>query len=218
MLKTVGVFVFGLGMAVLPSSAIAAPICGMPPTSVETYNPAGCEVDGLLFSEFNVVPIPGTNDIVLAMSSSVVGSTVFINFNPLLGFGPGIEDLWLMFKVSTLDGSNSITGVDLTNGGTPDSIITERVCSTAFTGVGPTCDGTLLATLSASGGDPTQNVFFTGRSSIWVFKDIGVGPNGENTAFSQSFHTSVPDGGSTLALLGLGLLGLRTARRRFSGR
>ena len=217
-MKTTGILVFALAFWALPSKAMAVPICGAAPTNVEDYNPEGCTVDGLLFSEFNVVPIAGTNDLVIAMSSSIVGSTVIINFNPLLGFGTGIEDLWFMFKVSTLDQSATITGVDLTNGGSPDSSITERVCSVPFTGVGPTCSGTLLALMSANGGDPNQNVFFTGQSSIWVFKDIGVGANGENTAFSQSFHTSVPDGGSTLALLGLGLLGLKSLRRRFARR
>jgi hypothetical protein len=59
---------------------------------------------------------------------------------------------------------------------------------------------------------------FSDTPGFWVFTATGFqDPQlGNNTLFSWSSSTnSVPDGGSTVALLGLSLLGLHSARRKF---
>jgi hypothetical protein len=213
--KTFGVIVLMLAFWALPSKAVAVPICGDPNANVLDYNAqGGCTIDGLLFSDFFVDPIPGSPNSVIAMGSQVIDGVVFFHLNPNLGLSPFLEDIHFFFKVSTLDGSAGIFGVDLTVGGLGANII-EQVCSSAWNTSTGICGGTLLATLAADSGGEDED-FFSGRSSIWIFKDIGV-QSGANaiSSFTQSFH--VPDGGSTIALLGLGLLGLRSLRRRFGG-
>jgi len=214
--KAFGVFVLMLAFSALPARAMAVPICGDPNANVLDYNAqGGCTIDGLLFSDFFVDPIPGSPNNVIAMGSAIVDGIVLFHLNPNLGLTTSLEDIHFYFRVSTLDGSASIFGVDLTVGGQGANII-EQVCSAAWNTSTGICGGTLLATLAADSGGSDVD-FFSGLSSIWVFKDIGVqsGPNAISS-FTQSFH--VPDGGSTIALLGLGLLGLRSLRNRFARR
>ena len=212
--KTFGVFVLALAFWALPTKAMAVPLCGDPNANILDYNAqGGCTIDGLLFSDFFVDPIPGSPNNVIAMDSAVVDGVVLFLLNPNLGLSTSLEDIHLFFKVSTLDGSANIFGVDLSVGGSGANIV-EQVCSAQF--VVGACSGALLATLAADSGG-FDDGFFTGQSSIWVFKDVGVqGGASAISSFTQSFH--VPDAGSTLGLLGLGLLGLRSLRRRFAGR
>ena len=214
-MKTFGVLVLTMAVWALPSKAMAVPVCGDPNANVLDYNAqGGCTIDGLLFSDFFVDPIPGSPNNVIAMGSGIVNGIVLFQLNPNLGLTTNIEDIHFFFKVSTLDGSANIFGVDLSVSGFGANV-NENVCSGQW--VLGICSGTILTTLSADSGAPTVNGFFAPQSSIFVFKDIGVqGGAGSLSSFTQSFH--VPDGGSTLALLGLGLMGLRAVRRRFPRR
>ena len=201
----------------LPTKAMAIPaVCGGG-ADVTTYA-EGCTVDGLLFSEFVVLDAGSDVVLVNAVFAQLVGGTVYFTFNPNLT-GAGNEDIHFFFKVSTLDGSANITGVDLENLGIGNTSIQESLCTVSWTAGGIGCvskGGSLIGTGLLAFSGQFDNDFFAARSSAYIFKDIFKGDGGHLTAFTQSFH--VPDGGSTLALLGLGLLGLRTARRRFSGR
>jgi hypothetical protein len=59
-----------------------------------------------------------------------------------------------------------------------------------------------------------------GKAKLHVTKDIGLtvvnGGFVSISSVSQSFHQRVPDGGMTVAMLGLALAGLGIARRRLS--
>ena len=216
-LKTVGVLAMAFAFWALPARAMAIPaVCGGG-VDVTTYT-EGCTVDGLLFSEFAVVDAGSDTVLVNAVLAQLVGGTVFFTFNPNLT-GPGVDDIHFFFKVSTLDGSANIVGVDLENLGIGNTSIQESLCTVSWLTGGFGCvgkGGSLIGTglLALSG--QFDNDFFAARSSAYVFKDIFKGEGGHLTAFTQSFH--VPDGGSTLALLGLGLLGLRTVRRKLGQR
>jgi hypothetical protein len=216
-IKTLGVLVVAAAFWALPAKAMAVPVCGVPPEDIEDYS-EGCTIDGLLFSDFLVVPSPGSPNNVDAMDSWVDGSTIYFQLNPNLFAG---DDVLLYFRVSTLDGSSTITGVDLSNLGSSNSFITEGVCTVSWVN-NTTClggGGSIVAFLEAGGAGGFDDAFFSGRSEIYILKDIGVPEeSGHVSIFTQSFHHSVPDGGSTLAMLGLGLMGLRSLRRRFTGR
>jgi hypothetical protein len=216
-IKTFGVLVVAAAFWVLPETASAVSVCGGNTNVIDYNSQGGCTSDGLLFSNFAVTPAaPGSPDDVIAVASWVIGSTAYFGVNPLLGLGAGIEDIWFSFTVSTLSGAASIFGVDLENLGAGGTFITEAVCTTAF--VGNSCaagGGTIIANLSASDGQ-TDFEFFAPRSTINVFKDIGVSSSGHISSFTQSFH--VPDGGSTAGLLGMALLGIRFARSRIGRR
>ena len=217
-LKTVGVLAMAVAFWALPTRAMAIPAACGGGTDVTTYA-EGCTVDGLLFSNFAVLDAGSDIVLVNAVTANLVGGTVFFTFNPNLT-GPGIDDIHFFFQVSTLDGSASINGVDLENLGIGNTSIQESLCTVSWLAGGVGCvgkGGSLIGTGLLAFSGQFDNDFFAPVSSAWVFKDIFKGEGGHLTAFTQSFH-QVPDGGSTIALLGLGFLGLSAARRRFSTR
>lgn len=217
--KAIGIFVFMLGFMALPSKATAVPVaCGGGADVLSYNNPSigGCFIDGLLFSEFAVLQAGGAQELrVNAVMANVSGGTVFFNFNPNLD-GEGNEDIHFYFKVSSLSGAALLSGVGLENNGTGSTSIQESVCTVSWlvTFGCASNGGTIIASLLANSGEVDQEAF-AARSSAYIFKDISKDEGGHLTSFTQSFRTAVPDGGSTLALLGLSLMGLRAVRRRF---
>jgi hypothetical protein len=218
-MKGFGVLILAMAFWALPSNAMAIPVACGGGVSVTTYTD-GCFVDGLLFSEFAVVNAGSSTVLVNAVLAQVIDSTVFFNFNPNLT-GDDLDDIHFYFKVSTLDGSANIFGVDLENNGYGDTSIQESLCTVSWL-VTFGCvsnGGSLIGSgLFAQSGEYDQD-FFNPVSSAYVFKDIqknGLDEDAHLTSFTQSFH--VPDGGSTVGLLGLGLLGLRLLRSRVGGR
>ena len=218
--KTVGVLLVLAGCLALPANATALPVCGGG-VDVTTYNAGGgCEIDGLVFSNFSVVDAgnPGV-ELVNAVSSLVVDGTAYFQFNPNLS-GPGDQDVHFFFKVATLSGSADIFGVDLFNGGVGNTMISEALCSAAW--VLGTCGvigpGSIIGTGLVASSLQFDQDFFAGVSSAWVFKDLAKAGDGNShlTSFTQSFH--VPDGGTTLSLLGFGMLSLPLLRRRYGRR
>ena len=215
--KTIGVLLVLVGYWALPANATALPICGGG-VDVTSYNAGGgCEVDGLVFSNFSVVDAGNPAiELVNAVTSAVIDGTVYFQFNPNLS-GAGDQDIHFFFKVATMNGSPNIVGVDLFNGGVGNTTISEALCTSAW--VLGTCGvigpGSVIGTGLVAGSLQFDQEFFPGVSSAWVFKDLAKAGDGNShlTSFTQSFH--VPDGGSTLALLGFGLLAVSQLRRRY---
>jgi protein with PEP-CTERM/exosortase system signal len=219
-MKGFGVLVLVVAFWALPSKAMASPIACGGGVDVTTYS-EGCFVDGLLFSEFSVINAGSSTVLVNAVLANVIDSTVFFNFNPGLT-GDDLDDIHFYFKVSTLNGSAGIIGVDLENNGIGDTSIQESLCTVSWlvTFGCASNGGSLIGSGLLAFSGEYDNDFFNPVSSAYVFKDIakdGTDEDAHLTSFTQSFHV-VPDGGSTLALLGMGLLGLSSLRRRFARR
>ncbi|MEO8050944.1 MAG: PEP-CTERM sorting domain-containing protein [Acidobacteriota bacterium] len=218
--------VFGVGTASAAFTACPAPASPSLPYQIGMSGSItqGASVDnsfncgGLNFSNFAIVnasgatvptPFAGHIDLVTADSG---GGVTTLGFNPNLTFINNTDsaDLWFFFTVN----GAGLDQIDLSVTGTGSSI-SEHVCAVAF--VGTSCTQP-LASLSNSG--PTINLSstFGPLSTIYIFKDISVGPAGNQpghlTAFGQSFHASAVPEPATLSMMGLGLLGLGLIGRR----
>jgi hypothetical protein len=218
-MKCFSVLLLVMAFWALPSRAMAAPIACGGGVDVTTYT-EGCFVDGLLFSQFAVINAGSDTVLVNAVMANVVGGTVFFNFNPNLG-GSGLDDIHFYFKVSTISGAASIFGVDLSNNGLGTTSIQESLCTVSWlTTFSCLPGGSLIGTGLLAHSGEFDDDFFNPVSSAYIFKDIrkdARDSGAELTSFTQSFHV-VPDGGSTLGLLGFGLLSVRLLRSRFGRR
>ncbi|GEM_PF-1365418 len=227
-----------IALSVMAASASAAPTCASlvvsSAVSVVTINGlGGCTVGNYLFNNFavtNASPGTGSAEIDLTQGGvAVVGSEIFLNFNPNLGAGTTggtITDLHFTFNVS----GGLLNGADLDNSTSINSSINELNCSGGVNVIGnsASCAGsTLWNTLALSGqsttcfgnvagGNGTSNpcAYGTGTATpVFVFKDISIGDpsSSHNTSFTESFLTPEP---MTFSLMGIGLLGLGIVGRR----
>jgi hypothetical protein len=189
----------------------------------------GCTVAPLTFSNFSYdldlgsfqtagpdVPISGLPPI---------ANGAALEFNPNLTNG---SDLLLEFQVS---GGLSGAFLQATIGGT--GAVNETVCSVfESTGICPTADVYAILNVNA-GGDtvttPTGSIcfanagcsssttggvaviIFPSQTQVWIDKDISSG-SANFSEVEQGFVTPEP---MTLSLMGLGLLGIGLARRKF---
>jgi hypothetical protein len=198
----------------LPSSAAALPSCGGGADVLSFNAGGGCTADGLILSNFSVVDAGNPDqELVNAVQSFVQGNTVFFEFNPNLALTGVQQDIHFYFTVT-----GPIVGIDLTNGGTGNTSISEQLCSGSWSG--SLCNGTLIGTGLVAGSGQSDESFFAQVNTVNVFKDIfkglavtGIVGEGHLTSFTQSFHT-VPEPAETI-LFGMALVGFaRKLRRR----
>jgi hypothetical protein len=114
------------------------------------------------------------------------------------------------FVIHAPDGdlSATLTWVDITQNGTGDNLnITGTVNLTGITYTGTNAD--LVALRNAGNGANVLSFQFVPAVTLAQLRN---GPGGHSTSFSGTVAT-LPDGGTTVALLGLALTGLEGLRR-----
>ncbi len=183
----------------------AAPLCAGPQLLGDAANASfTCEIGGLTFGDFAVTPGVGTPTVITLMTATQIGDWVYLTFNPSLTQN---QDIWLNFTVT-----GPLGGIDL-GVARNNAVVTEVACTGPITaGI---CSGTELGYLTVYSGGTGSIEFVEPGNLTYIWKDIGVGPGGELSAFTQSFHV-VPEP-MTFALIGAGLLGLGLWRRKMRG-
>ncbi|MCS6951562.1 MAG: PEP-CTERM sorting domain-containing protein [Bryobacteraceae bacterium] len=193
-------------MALCGATASATPVCtgGADVTTLGT-----CEFGGLIFSGWSVLGAGLSSVKVFFGTGSTVGpSTVNVNFQVTHTPSPvsAGADILLSYAVSGL-----LIGVDLFLGTTVGPVtIIENVCAVPFVhGACPV--GNLLAAYAVNSANPINAAFFAPHHTIYIKKDIQLGPGAAISDFTNSHHVPEP---LTLSLTGLGLLAAGWLGRR----
>lgn len=227
MKRTLGLTLMLLAFVAMAATGSAATLCAdggvvaIVGSNTGVSNGFDCTIGGLEFSNFRADNASNSQGLqIFMLNASVASGFVTLNFNPNLALS-GLQDIHLFFTVT-----GGINQIDLSNGGTTSTTISERACSSAVLSSG-SCEDLAhqLGVVTAAGG--TGNILslpFTTTSPVYIYKDIqkpAAGAEGDLrpdlTGFSQSFHTGVPEP-MTLSMMGIGLLGLGLVRRRQLGK
>jgi hypothetical protein len=201
------------GTLAITPIAEAVPSC-MNAGNVTAIGSDGCNLGPLNFSNFVVSAAGVTANIFLGGLSTVVGPNANLTFQISHSPSPAnLADILFYYTVKTISGQATIGGVDLYNPG-HNVAIRETTCGTEF--VNGVCTSGLLSDYTAVG-NSIQNATFTPlQSTLFVRKDIQLGPDSFISEFTNSHDeapTSAPEP-ATLVLLGSSLAGLGMAARR----
>lgn len=154
----------------------------------------------------------------------------FLRYNMNLQVQSGQTGDLSLFYTVTATGGNLIDYIDqrFTGGIAEGTTGNLQVDETVNAGGANLAESHLSAPLDSSDfpgfTEVGDNLFPTGgpQSFLNIEKDIALTSNGPGSVslsiVSQSFHQSVPDGGSAVALLGIALAGIEGARRIFRAR
>ena len=166
------------------------------------------------------------------VTASFVGGIYFLDYTGgfgILSAGPTgfpLPDLLLKYTVTATAGQIIMIDQQYTGSAQPTGGAFLAIDETVSVGgviVGNShLDALDLSDPFAESGDNLNIV--PGQTSLNVIKDIGMGITSATGGFvtvsdvQQSFHQTVPDGGSAVALLGIALAGIEGARRIFRAR
>jgi hypothetical protein len=158
----------------------------------------------------------------IEVTASEVGGVYYLTWAGSIGLvsvGPGVADLLLGYDLTATAGAIDWIDQSYTGSAQPAGGAYLSVDESVYDGVTIVANSHLqvgdLSDPFAEAGDDL--ILVPSLSFVHVTKDIGLGiVNGGFVTISevkQSFHQPVPDGGMTVALMGLALAGVATLRR-----
>ena len=192
-------------------------------SDVSLLSPAGCDLGGLIFSNFSVSGSAGFSAATVGLGafSNVTSSSVNLLFQlsttpvPVDRTPPGGPgDVLLRYAVTAPAGIH-LTGIAVTNDAIQNPVtIGEIACRVAFDATGTCSNADRLATLVVGVGDSLKAQFATSVDFAFLHKDIDVGVAGFITDFSNSHDFSPVPEPTTLVLFGSMFTGIGLAWRR----
>lgn len=202
-----------MGCVVITPSAEAVPSC-MNAGNVTGLGSIGCDLGPLNFSNFVVSPTGVAANIFLGGLSQVLGTSTELTFQISHSPSPAsLADILFYYTVKTLSGQPTIDGVDIFNPGS-NVVIREITCANPF--VNGVCSSGLLSDYVAVSNSMKSATFTPAVSTLFVRKDIMLGPDSFISEFTNS-HEDVPTATpepATLLLLGSSFTALGMAARR----
>jgi hypothetical protein len=224
--------VLAIALAASATLANATPIASSDTLANLAANGGSIGIGDKTFSNFDYFPSglgAGFNPNLVIVTASIQNGIYFLTYSgnmSLTSTGPAASgDLVLNYRVTA--GAGTIDYIDQRYAGTATST------GSAFLGIdetvnagGPTLANSHLDLTDIADfpgfSEPGDNLFLPpGQSFLNVTKDISFGILGvgtiDLTTVEQSFHqVSVPDGGTTLGMLGGALLLLQVLRRKLA--
>lgn len=181
-----------------------------------------------VFSNFNysAVGLTGFNANNIQVTASFVGGVYYLTWGgsiALVSTVPAVADLLLTYDVTATAGKIGMIDQSYTGSAQPSGQAFLAVDESVYSGTVIVANSHLEANdLSDPWAEVGDDLLIDpALATVSVTKDIGLGIAAANGGFvtiseiKQSFH-QVPDGGATVALLGLGILGLVALRRKLS--
>jgi hypothetical protein len=180
-----------------------------------------------VFSGFSFINdgLTGFNASNITVSASIVNGIYELHYSgnmSLSGSAPMNADLLLKYTVTASAGQISMIDQFYTGSGQPAGGSFLSVDESVFAGGTQVANSHLDLTDPLGDGfaEPGDNLFINpAQSSLMVIKDIGFSITSQTGGFvtvsdvEQSFHQTVPEGGSAVALLGIALAGIESVRR-----
>lgn len=204
-----------VGSVLASSPAEAIPSC-MGAGDVTQLGTDGCVQGPLNFYDFNVSPAGVAAKILLGTFSSVTGQDVNLDFQISHAPSPAnLADILFYYTVKTLDGTSSLSGVDLFNPG-HNVTIRETVCGTPFNaGV---CSTGLLADLIVPSNSSLAVQLSSLQATAYIRKDIQLLQDSFISEFTNSHDLAPTPEPATLLLLGSTFAAVGMAVRRRAAR
>jgi hypothetical protein len=194
-----------VALVLIVGTAGATPVCT---SGANVLTLGTCEFGGLIFSDWDVQGSGLTSvTVFFGPGSNVSGNAVNVRFQVSHQPSPvQAADILLSYAVSGM-----LIGVDLFLGAhVPPVTIIENVCAVPFV-QGACPSGNLLASYAVNSQNPINAAFFAPHQTIYIVKDIQLGPGAAISDFTNSHHVPEP---VTLSLTGLGLLAAGWLGRR----